>query len=184
MSRRLLVALVAALFVLAWAAPARAAQAAPSQKTASPAQPPTKKARKVWTNEDLEALRPSGITVSTPPAAAPASASEAAAAADTDEKAGGKKKEKEVDPVEKILKRLAPLRAELDAVEARLRSLRQARSTGNTTGGGMDISQSPGGLNTENQLSQLEQRRSDLLRQIAALEDEARRKGIAPGAIR
>ena len=173
MSRRLLAALVAALFVLGCSAPALASQA----------QPPAKKARKVWTNEDLEALRPSGVTVSTPPAAAPAAATEAAVA-DSDEKAGGKKKEKEVDPVEKILKRLAPLRTELDSVEARLRALRQARSTGNTSGGTVDISQSPGGLNTENQVSQLEQRRSDLLRQIAALEDEARRKGVAPGAIR
>ena len=172
MFRRILVACVAALFALAWAAPAPASQA----------RPPAKKAKKVWTNEDLEALRPAGISVGTA-AVAPAAAGEDASK-EPAEKTDAEKKGKEEDPVEKILKRLAPLRLELASVEAQLQSLRQARSTGNTTGGGMDVSKAPGGLTTENQVSQLESRRSDLLRQISSVEDEARRKGIAPGAIR
>lgn len=185
MSRRLLAAFAAALFMLAMCAPAHASQAAPQK------QPPAKKARKVWTNEDLEALRPSGVTVSAPPAAASAASSaagEATAADNPADKAGAEKKDddknKEEDPVEKLLKRLAPLRLELASVEARLASLRSAGSSGNTTGGGMDVSKTSGGMNTEDQIVQLEKRRSDLLGQIAAIEDEARRKGIAPGAIR
>jgi hypothetical protein len=182
MSRRLLAAFVAALFVLAMCAPVHASQAAPQK------QPPAKKARKVWTNEDLEALRPSGVTVSAPRAAAPSAAGEATAADNPADKAGAEKKDddknKEEDPVEKLLKRLAPLRLELASVEARLASLRSARSSGNTTGGGMDVSKTSGGMNTEDQVLQLEKRRSDLLGQIAAIGDEARRKGISPGAIR
>jgi hypothetical protein len=186
MTRRLLAVFVAALFALAYSAPAMASQAAPPQK-----QPPANKAKKVWTNEDLEALRPGGVIISSAPvarSAAPSAAGEEAATKEAEEKAGAEKKDddkkKEEDPIEKLRKRLTPLRAEMDAVDAQLRSLRQNRSSGRTSGGGMDVSKTTGGMNTEDQIVQLEKRRGDLLRQIAAIEDEARRKGIAPGAIR
>jgi hypothetical protein len=48
----------------------------------------------------------------------------------------------------------------------------------------MDVSKTSGGMNTEDQIAQLEKRLGDLQRQIAAIEDEARRAGIAPGVIR
>lgn len=176
MSRRLLVALVAAIFLLGSVTPLWASQAAPKQL-------PAKKARKVWTNEDLAALAPGGISTSTAPAAPAASASEDKPEADKKDK-DEKDKSKEEDPVEKLRKRLEPLRSDLTAVEAQLRSLRGAGASGNTTGGGVNISQTAGGVNTADQISLLEQRRSGILRQIAAIEDEARRKGIAPGAIR
>ncbi len=179
MTRRLLAVFVAALFALACSAPAMASQAAPPQK-----QPPAKKAKKIWTNEDLEALRPSGVAASATPSAVPSAAGEASAGEETAAKATAEKKDKEEDPVEKLRKRLTPLRAEIDAVDAQLRSLRQNRSSGRTSGGGMDVSKTTGGMNTEDQIAQLERRRGDLLRQIAAIEDEARRAGIAPGSIR
>jgi hypothetical protein len=180
MFRRLFVAVVATLFVLAWAAPALATQAASSQKPASQAQPPAKKAKKVWTNEDLEALRPDGFI----PSAAASAASEDASAGESAKKADADNKGKEEDPVEKILKRLTPLRTELASVEGQLRSLRQGRASGNTTSGAMNMNKAPGGLNTDDQINLLEKRRADLLRQIAGLEDEARRAGVSPGAIR
>lgn len=179
MTRRLLAVFVAALFALACFAPAMASQAAPPQK-----QPPAKKAKKIWTNEDLEALRPSGVASSATPSAVPSASGEAPAGDETAAKAAAEKKDKEEDPVEKLRKRLTPLRAEIDAVDAQLRSLRQNRSSGRTSGGGMDVSKTTGGMNTEDQIAQLEKRRGDLLRQIAAIEDEARRAGMAPGAIR
>ena len=172
MSRRLLVAFVAALVLLAGSAPLPASQSAPKQQ-------PAKKARKVWTNEDLAALPPGGISTSSLPASAAESTAPEKAKADK-----AKDKDKEEDPVEKLRKRLEPRRTELDAVEAQLRTLRTARSSGNTTGGGVDPTQTAGGLNTTDQISRLDQRRTELLRQIAAIEDEAHRMGIAPGAIR
>jgi hypothetical protein len=177
MVRRLLVAFVAALFVLACSAPALASQAAPQK------QPPAKKTKKIWTNEDLEALRPGGATSSEAPAA-PSASGGAPAAGESADKAGAQSKGKEEDPVEKLRKRLTPIRADLDSVEAQLRSLRNARSSGSTTGGGMDVSKTSGAMNTEDQIALLEKRRADLLRQIADIEDEARRAGISPGAIR
>ncbi len=183
MTRRLLAVFVAALFALACSAPAMASQAAPPQK-----QPPAKKAKKIWTNEDLEALRPSGVTSSGTASTAPSAAAEAPAGDESAAKAATEKKDKdkdkEEDPVEKLRKRLTPLREEMDAVDTQLRSLRQNRSSGRTSGGGMDVSKTSGGMNTEDQIAQLEKRRGNLLRQIAAIEDEARRAGIAPGAIR
>ena len=179
MTRRILAVFVAALFALACSAPAIASQAAPPQK-----QPPAKKAKKVWTNDDLEALRPGGTSPSEVTAAsAPSAAGETPAAGESADKAGPQKQEGE-SPVEKLRKRLTALRTELDSVDAQLRSLRSARSSGNTTGGGVDVSKTTGGLNTEDQIVQFEKQRADLLRQIADIEDEARRAGMAPGAIR
>ncbi len=185
MFRRLLATLVAVLFVLAGSAPLTGSQAAPAQRPAPKSQPPAKKARKVWTNEDVEALRTSGTGASEAPTAASAASSasgEASAAGESADKAGAQQKEE--NPVEKLRKRLTPIRTELDSVEAQLRALRQTSSSGKTSGGVVDVSKSPGGLNTENQVTQLEQRRAELLRQIADIEDEARRAGISPGSIR
>jgi len=156
-----------------------ASQAAPPQK-----QPPAKKAKKVWTNDDLEALRPGGATSSEAPAApAPPAAGETPAAGESADKAAPQKQAGE-SPVELLRKRLAAVRADLDSVEAQLRSLRGARTSGNTTGGGVDVNKTTGGMNTEDQIVQLEKQRADLLRQIADIEDEARRAGMAPGAVR
>ena len=181
MSRRLLAAFIAAFFVVALCAPMLASQAPKNQ-------PPAKKAKKIWTNEDLEALRPSGVTVLAPAAAASSAVGEAAAADKPADKTDAEKKDddkkKEEDPVEKLRKRLDPLRLELASVEARLVTLRSATASGSTTGGGVDVSKTAGGVNTTSQITLLENRRSDLQRQIAAIEDEARRMGIAPGAIR
>ncbi|MCL4523473.1 MAG: hypothetical protein M1453_13915 [Acidobacteria bacterium] len=177
MSRRLLTALVAALFALANSTPALALQTAPQK------QPLAKKVKKVWTNEDLEALRPSGVVSSGVPVAPPA-AEAASPAGEPAEKADAKKQEIEEDPIEKLRKRLEPLRTELDSIEAQLRSLRQGASSGRTSGGGMDVSKTSGAMNTGDQIALLEKRRADLLGQISAIEDEARRKSIAPGAIR
>jgi hypothetical protein len=179
MTRRLLAVFVAALFALACFAPAMASQAAPPQE-----QPPAKKAKKIWTNEDLEALRPSGVASSATPSAIPSAAGEAPTGEESAAKTAAEKKDKEEDPVEKLRKRLTPLREEVDSIDTQLRSLRQNRSSGRTTGGGMDVSKTSGGMNTEDQIVQLEKRRGDLLRQIADIEDEARRAGMAPGVIR
>ncbi|MBI3484432.1 MAG: hypothetical protein HY012_04685, partial [Acidobacteria bacterium] len=146
MVRRLLVAFVAALFVLACSAPALASQAAPQKR------PPAKKAKKVWTNDDLEAMRPGGVTPSGIPAAAsavPSASGEVPADDESAAKAAAEKKDKEEDPVEKLRKRLTPLRTELDSIETQLRSLRQNRSSGRTTGGGMDVSKTSGAMNTD-----------------------------------
>ena len=178
MLRRLLVS-IAALVVLACCVSAPASQAASSQAQTRP-----KTAKKVWTNEDLEALPRGGVSTTSVPTAPAASAEEKPAMAAKDKGEKEKDKDKEEDPVEKLLKRLEPLRTELASVEARLSSLRSARSSGGTTGGGMDVSKTSGGMNTDAQIAQLDKRRSDLLSQIAGIEDEARRMGIAPGAIR
>lgn len=163
--------------------PSLAAQQ-PPQKPEAPA--PAKKAKKVWTNDDLEALRytarvstASSETPPAPPADESAAAEETPAAGETP--APSEQKE---DPAEKLRKRLEPLRVELDSIDAQLRSLRQARSSGRTTAGGIDVTKTPGGMNTDDQIALLGKRRADLLRQIADIEDEARRAGIPPGSIR
>jgi len=180
MSHRLLVAI---LTLVSFVAASLFAAQQPAQKPVPAA--PAKKAKKVWTNEDLEALRHTA-RVSTassegPSAAPPAAESPAVAGAPAAEKPAEAQKD---DPAEKLRKRLEPLRAELDRIDAEVRSLRQARSSGRTTGGGIDVTKTPGGMNTDDQIALLEKRRQEILRQIDEIQAEARRAGISPGSIR
>lgn len=77
-------------------------------------------------------------------------------------------------------KRLEPLRAELARVEGEIRRLREEAAAR-----GFDvIGPGAGGSMTAQLLANLEQRRSELRRQIAEIEDEARRAGVPPAWVR
>lgn len=165
-----------ATFVLALSLAAAPAQTAPAQQ-------PEKKAKKVWTNDDLDALRGGapGVTV----------ASTAAAAAVTEEtaekKETGEKKEKpeqKEDPVKKLRDKLLPLRAQLDQIDAQIREVRGQISNpfkGNNT---VDLKHVSATMRPEDVLKSLEQRRQGIQQQIDDLEEAARRSGISPGDIR
>jgi hypothetical protein len=152
---------------------------AAQQPTSAPRQtaPPAKKAKKVWTNEDLEVLRDKVPLSDLGPSSAAASdqAQPAPPTGGMDERSLA---------LEKAKKQIQALRDELAAVEQQIRSLRNASSSGRTTGEGLNLTSAPGGLTTQNQIEQLEAKRKDLQRQIAEAEENARRQGFAPGAIR
>jgi hypothetical protein len=149
-------------------------------------QAPPKKARKVWTNEDLEALR-STVRLSEAGTATEAAVTTAPAKAEPAE-SGAPEKPAAPDAnalnLERLQKRMTSLREELAAIEEQLRSLRSPGSAGRTTGQGLGINQTPGGLTTENQISQLEARRRQIQQQMEAAEEEARRLGFTPGQLR
>jgi hypothetical protein len=150
-----------------------------------PAAPP-KKEKKVWTNEDLESLRDKVYFSSFGPGA-PGTASGSATDVSTVAEAptgAAQPGEGQETPEQRMRKRIAAAREELAKVEAELRSMRSATTSGRTTGQGIDFTKTDAGLNTEARIIQLEQRRAALRQQIEALEDEARRSGLAPGAIR
>lgn len=144
---------------------------------------PAKKPKKIWTNEDLEELR-NRLPLSSFGAAPATAGGEGGAATATGAAAEEKKPDEATLRLERIQKQLATLREELAKVDEQLRSLRAPRASGRTTGQGLAFNEVPGGLTTESQIEVLEARRRSLLRQIEELEDEARRSGYAPGAIR
>ena len=95
----------------------------------------------------------------------------------------GAKKEEPITPEKErdaFVARVRPLRQELERVEAEIQRVRaEADARGMTLYG-----VTAGGSMTANQLQQLENRRANLLSQIAALEDEARRAGVPAGWLR
>lgn len=130
--------------------------------------------RKVWTNEDLEHL-----------AARPLANTPASPASDESPQAS---------PVEKhyvrakdakwYVSQLKPLQTQVEQIDKQLRSLRQARKDGRGTTGAVALDQDAEGVTTDAQIQVLEQRRKQLLLKIDDLEDQSRRNGLDPGAVR
>ena len=155
-----------------------AAQAQP------PAKRPPQKAKKVWTNDDLEELSARVPRSEFGAAAGPGSA----AAAET--KAGGEAKPGETQAYAKdkdpayYKQRAAALRAELDRIDSEIRRLRSFKSNPSSGTGGLALGQDNLSLTPENQIRQLEVRRSQVEKELDDLEAEARRNGFPPGTVR
>lgn len=167
------------------------AHAALPQAAEKPAKP---KAKKVWTNDDLERLpRWTISTASSEPAPAKPEKAEVeeAETADTTTEAAATEKPAEEKPAPKPPKeqdaeywrrQLAPLRQQLQDVEAQISRIRS--STGQAESGGLNVARPGGPLGPENTLEQLERRRASLQQQIDSIADQARRYGIYPGLLR
>lgn len=170
------------LAVLVAAGPAEARAGAGFGAQTATGQKP-KKAKKVWTNDDLEQLRGTA-PVSVPGGAGTPEGTAAKGAGE--EAAGGEEKGpyvKEKDP-KWYAQRMASLRDELDRTDkeiSRLRNFLQNPSSGQA---GMALGQENARLSPANQIDQLQRQREKISRQMSDLETEARRNGISPGALR
>lgn len=160
---------VLALGLAAFPALAQAPQTQPSQK-------PSPKPKKVWTNDDLEALRGG---VSTPVAAPAAPAAEAAQAAP--EKPRPLPQEK--DP-KYYRSRLEPLRKQLADVEAKIKETQAALNDPFRGTNAVVLAQPTPVMRPEDQFAAYEKQRKELQQQIDDLEAQARQNGISPGDIR
>jgi hypothetical protein len=165
---------------LAMAVVTAVGQSNPPQKPAAKdTQKEKPKKVKVWTNEDLEALRgrpavsvigssaPSGYAASSYPS------EEGSAAAPYDQSK---------DP-RWYLERLKPLRDQLDQIDARTKELQNLLANP-STGAGLNLNDRRVSLSPQNELNELQKRRAKVQQQIDEVEDEARRNGIEPGALR
>lgn len=144
-------------------------------------QPPGKKAKKVWTNDDLDAMR-GGSRQGDVRASAGESAGTSAAA---EEKPTGKDKPlpREKDP-KLYREKLVPLRSQLEQLDAQIKQLRQQLTHPIEGTNALDLSHTSVIMQPEVALKELEQKRQQLQQKIDDLEDEARRNGISPGDIR
>lgn len=160
-------ALLASL-VLALSLAAAPAQAPPAQK------PPEKKAKKVWTNDDLDRLRGAAVSGTSPAVETP-----------TEEKSAEKEKPlaEEKDP-KTYRKKLVPLRAQLEQLDAQVKQMRDQLTNPTQASNAVDLRHTSATMRPEVALNELEQKRQQLQQKISDLEDEALRNGIAPGDIR
>ena len=150
------------------APPAR--QSLPSRESAN-----GNRTLRIWTNDDVELLREKlGVSV---------------VGSLTDErpekaKVAARPYAREQDPTW-YRERLVPLEAELSQIDERIDDLRKYRSITRYMVGGVILPQLAGlPLNPEDQIRQLGEKRREVVRDIEALHDLARRNEILPGDIR
>jgi hypothetical protein len=81
-------------------------------------------------------------------------------------------------------RQIEKLQDDVAKVDTDLRTLLEARKSGKGITDAVALDQEPEGVNPEGQITVLRKRRGELLRQIDALEEQARHNAIPPGDIR
>lgn len=158
--------------------------------------------RLVWTNEEIQTLRTRKqiSVVGAQPAEAAKPAAEGAAGGEASAEEGEAEEGEEGAPAAEKPKPRPPREQDPEYYRERLRSLRDdlnrlnrqitdlqrnmQAGAGRQGAGGFSAAQASGGADPRDTLQRLQRQRDELNRQIAAVEDEARRNGISPGAIR
>ena len=137
----------------------------------------TKKAKKVWTGDDLSKLSGSISVVGD---ASTASASKSAS------KVSGAKSDNSAQnrEIQNYREQLRQLQAQLDATDKKIEDLRNFKGENTSATGGIN----PHGRYTmtpiSEQIKQLEENKKQVQDKIDAVTDEARKKGIEPGQLR
>ena len=81
-------------------------------------------------------------------------------------------------------RQIQTLQGEVAKVDTDLKTLLESRKSGKGATDAVALDQEPEGVNPEGQIDVLRKRRVELLRQIDALEEQARHNAIPPGDIR
>jgi hypothetical protein len=167
------VGLCAALSTPAMAAGGSSAAAAPKPK------PDVEK--KVWTNDDFLAV--ASQSPATPAELAAAALVTESPAAQQGWESASALVNPEQDPRFYILQ-TASLESELANVESQEQQLRNFRETSTGIQPGLQLYAPCEGVSTDNLIAQLDARRSEILQQMDAVSDTARRNDIPPGILR
>lgn len=173
MARKLAPALIAALLLFAGVHLA-AAQQAKAEKKAKPTP-------KVWTNDDIEALKRGTITVlgteGAPAEAAPTG--EAAAGTAEAKAAGAAADETPKEQTEEYWqKQLQPLREELAKIDDQIQNFQSNQGQANNNA--ISITAGSSGVQVQDALQRLQQRRQGIQQKISDIQDDARRAGVPP----
>lgn len=134
---------------------------------------PSSKTKRLWTNDALERLTSRPL----------ANASEASSLEGSTPASNRESYRRAKDP-KWYGRQLQPLREELAKIDTDLRTLMQARKSGNGATGAVALDQEPEGVTTEGQVTALQERRTQLQGRIDELEELARHNAIVPGELR
>ena len=180
-----LLVLCAALAASAQQTPPPPQEQAPASRNAAatPAPPaqPSKKPRKVWTDDDLSTLTGTGISVVGTPAQPGKNSSLRSNSETAKEAAKEKEKQKVIAQLREALRKLHADLAQLDKQIAELRSFQQGTPSSSP---GLPSNRRPSSTSPEEQLRQLTEKRTRLQTQLGTLEDAARKAGLSPGDLR
>jgi hypothetical protein len=174
--------LVSVLAVGLWAATSTPVMAAGGSSAAPAPKPKPDVEKKIWTNDDFPAVAPQSQASDTAELAAAALVTESSATEPGSENASALVNP-EQDPRFYILQ-MASLENELASVEGQEQQLRNFRDTSTGIQPGLQLYAPCEGVSTDNLIAQLDARRSEILQQMDAVSDTARRNDIAPGILR
>ena len=134
--------------------------------------------QKVWLSEEVEALRDRGLI-----SIVGEETAEETAVVEETSATPAPRLAKELDP-DWYLERLVEPRVELARVEETLASLRRNLACACTPEGGLNVDRPNAGITPESGLWLLDRRARNLRAEISSIEDEALRRGLAPGLFR
>ena len=169
---RLALALLASLVLASTGTAATASRA----KSATPPQE-----RKIWTSEDVEALRTKGMISLVGSDSTDGTAEEIVATEKLSAALARQTREKDA---EWYAEQVAKIREEIAPLDQEIRYIRSALASHQTREGGINLDREKPGITPESSIWVLENRRRDLAARLDALEDQARRNGVLPGALR
>ncbi len=183
-------AIFAVCFAATFLPDARGQSSSPSQTSDSPAQPANQRSssgnsspaksgnpKKVWTEDDLNSLKSRVSVVGGPPKSPktsqkPPQDNQAAASLPP-----------EKDPAW-YRGQLAPLRAQIEEMDAQIRKLQEVQGGKETSDAGRRAHGFDLPMNTQDRTEVLEKRKRELQAKVDAFEDQARRNGLNPGDLR
>ena len=174
--------LVSVFAVGLWATISAPVMAAGGSSAAPAPKPKPDVEKKIWTNDDFPAVAAQAQASNAVELAAAALVTESPAAEPSSENASALVNP-EQDPRFYILQ-MASLQNELASVESQEQQLRNFRDTGAGIQPGLQLYAPCEGVGTDNLIAQLEVRRSEILQQMDAVSDTARRNDIPPGILR
>ena len=152
------------------------AQAAPAKD--QPANPPAVKPKKVWTNDDLSAVKGTISVVGDPKAN---STNRSEYAYNSDSNGNDHQNETVVKPYRDSVH---DLQSQIDAIDQRIAQLKNFKAENTGPSGGLKMHQSYNMVPLEDQVKQLEQKKKKLQDNLDEVEAQARKNGIDPGELR
>jgi hypothetical protein len=171
---------LAAVLALAIAFPSCAAE------KPRPAQGNQNQPKKVWTNDDMDQLRPRGLISTFAPGVNPAAPPVATAVASAPAEAAFAVYNSRLEDPEWYAEKAADLQAELDRREAALQEqqLAMAQAVDRITQPGLALDRPTIGVTPQAALAILEAQVSEVQSQLDELSDLARQNNIPPGVLR
>jgi chromosome segregation ATPase len=177
-----------------------AAQSQSSAPAASPAEPPAppanaavaknqasdkdrtkKKPKKVWTNDEISAVRGKISVVGDPSQSSSYSDSRQWNSASDSGSGGNTEREK---AIANYREQLRQLREQQDAIDKKISAVRNFKADNSSPSGGINMRTRYSMTTTDDEIKQLEGKKKQIQAKMDAIEDEARKNGIEPGELR
>ena len=162
-------------------APAPTPNTAAAKDQASDKDQTKKKPKKVWTNDEISAVRGKISVVGDPSQSSSYSDSRQWNTASDSGSGGNTEREK---AIANYREQLRQLREQQDAIDKKISAVRNFKADNSSPSGGINMRTRYSMTTTDDEIKQLEGKKKQIQAKMDAIEDEARKNGIEPGELR